>query len=430
MSMPALVIVGAQWGDEGKGKVTDYLATEAQAVVRYQGGNNAGHTIVVGSSTHKFHLIPSGMLHKDKTCILGNGVVIDPDELVRELDALIAEGVDVTRLKVSDRAHFILPTHKILDAQAEIAKGSAKIGTTGRGIGPAYQDKVNRCGVRLADAADASVLPERVRTHLNEHAASVQGSGWTEERLVDYLRRAYARIAPHITDTVVVINDMLDQGANVLFEGAQGTLLDIDHGTYPFVTSSSPTVGGACIGGGIGPTRVRGVVGVSKAYTTRVGSGPFPTELVDADGEALRHHGQEFGTTTGRPRRCGWLDLVGLRYAVRLNGISHLVITKLDVLDHFPALKVCTGYVVDGRVVDTVPAELSRLAAAVPQYQEFAGWARSTASARRLEDLPTAAVSYLEFVERFLGVPVALVSIGADRTATFARRDIWSDVRS
>ncbi|MBI5508722.1 MAG: adenylosuccinate synthase [Deltaproteobacteria bacterium] len=424
--MPAIVIVGAQWGDEGKGKVTDYLAREADTVVRYQGGNNAGHTIVVGGSTYRFHLIPSGMLHRDKTCVLGNGVVIDPEELLAELDALAAQKVDTSRLIVSSQAHYILPTHQVLDRQAEARKGAAKIGTTGRGIGPAYQDKVNRCGIRLSDPAHPERLRQKLAAHLEEHRADLAGCDWTLDRLLAHLTAAHGRLRPYIGDASMVVNDVLDRGGRVLFEGAQGTLLDIDHGTYPFVTSSSPTAGGACLGAGIGPTRIDRVVGVAKAYATRVGSGPFPTELAtDPVGAKLRERGKEFGTTTGRPRRCGWLDLVALRYAVRVNGITQLAITKLDVLDEFESLQVATAYKVNGTLTREFPTAIEDLEVAEPVYETLPGWRASCSAAKTWSDLPAEATAYVARLEDYLRVPVALLSIGAERSATFSRLALW-----
>lgn len=423
--MSALVVVGAQWGDEGKGKITDYLAQGADAVVRYQGGNNAGHTIVVGGSTYKFHLIPSGMLYKDKMCILGNGVVIDPQELIVELDKLAAEGVDTSRLKISSQAHVILPTHKILDQLSEEQKGAAKIGTTGRGIGPAYRDKVHRSGIRMGDAAHREHLTQQIDAHLHEHRNVLHNTEWNRDRIVEYLTTSYARLRPHICQTSSLINNLLDQKGKVLLEGAQGTLLDVDHGTYPFVTSSSPTSGGACIGAGIGPSRITTVLGVTKAYTTRVGSGPFPTELLDATGEKLRKVGNEFGTTTGRARRCGWLDLVALRYAVRINDIRHLAMTKFDVLDHFDELRVCTSYDIRGEKTKEFPNHIVDLQEAQPQYQTMPGWKKPVATARSFSDLAPQTHAYIEYIEKFLGIPISLVSIGAERTASFARRDLW-----
>jgi adenylosuccinate synthase len=423
--MPAVVVVGAQWGDEGKGKVTDYLAKNADAVVRYQGGNNAGHTIVVEGVTHKFHLIPSGILYSDKECILGNGVVIDPEQLISELDALAVKGVDTRALRISDQAHIILPTHKLIDRRSEAEKGDAKIGTTGRGIGPAYRDKVNRCGIRIGDPAHPEALRGKVEQHFREHAAELEGTEHTIDSVHGYLVKTYARLRPHVASTPGLINDILDRGGRVLLEGAQGTLLDIDHGTYPFVTSSSPTAGGACIGAGIGPTRIDRVVGVTKAYATRVGSGPFPTELVDATGELLRQRGGEYGTTTGRARRCGWIDLVALRHAVRINGITHLALTKLDVLDGLETIKVCTSYRVGGAVRSDMPTDPVDFMAVEPVLETVPGWRAPTTGARAWIDLPPMAASYISRIEDFLRVPIALVSIGADRAATFSRLAIW-----
>jgi adenylosuccinate synthase len=423
--MPAVVIVGAQWGDEGKGKITDYLAPAADTIVRYQGGNNAGHTVVVGESTYKFHLIPSGVLYKDKTCVLGNGVVVDPEELIGELDGLEAQGVSTANLRISDQAHYILPTHCIFDKRSEAKKGEAKIGTTGRGIGPAYRDKVQRSGIRLGDPRDPKHLRQLVAAHFEEHQADLVGVDWTIDRMVDYLVKTYKRLAPYVCNTPALINDTLDSGGRVLLEGAQGTLLDIDHGTYPFVTSSSPTAGGACIGAGIGPTRINAVVGVAKAYTTRVGAGPFPTELHDATGERLRASGHEFGTTTGRPRRCGWLDLVALRYAVRINGITHLCITKLDVLDAFEELKLCNAYRIDGKELRDFPTQIAAIEQVEPVYETMPGWGCSTSSARGWSELPAEAIAYISRIEDYLKVPVALVSVGPERTASFARLAVW-----
>ncbi len=423
--MPAVVIVGAQWGDEGKGKITDYLAQAANTVVRYQGGNNAGHTVVVGTATYKLHLIPSGILYSDKSCVLGNGVVIDPEELIGELDGLAAQGIATKNLRISDQAHYILPTHRVIDQRSEAHKGEAKIGTTGRGIGPAYRDKVHRAGIRLGDPKDPKRLRQLVRQHFDEHAGELEGVEWTVDSMTAFLEKCYQRLAPYICNTPVLINDVLDAHGRVLLEGAQGTLLDIDHGTYPFVTSSSPTAGGACIGAGIGPTRINAVMGVAKAYTTRVGSGPFPTELNDATGEALRKAGHEFGTTTGRPRRCGWLDLVALRYAVRINGITHLAITKLDVLDTFAELKLCSAYRVEGSETREFPSALSAVESAQPVYERMGGWRTSTTKVRSWSELPREAIAYITRLEDYLRVPVALVSIGADRSASFSRLAVW-----
>ncbi len=423
--MPSVVLVGAQWGDEGKGKITDYFAKSADAVVRYQGGNNAGHTIVVGESTYKFHLIPSGMLYSETTCVLGNGVVIDPEELIRELDELEEQRVETSHLKISERAQFILPTHKWLDLRSEERKGDQKIGTTGRGIGPAYRDKIIRIGIRVADPGDRSRLEHQVKHHFDEHASRLQGCEWTAQKTIDYLVKSYERLKPHIGNTSEIVNEILDRGGRVLFEGAQGTLLDIDHGTYPYVTSSSPTAGGACIGAGIGPTRINVVMGVAKAYATRVGSGPFPTELKAAVGEKLQKDGHEFGTATGRTRRCGWLDVVALRYALRTNGMTHVALTKLDVLDDFDTIGICTAYELDGERITRFPSRADELERVKPVVEELAGWKTSTRDARSWADLPSQAIKYIARVEELLGIPVALVSVGADRNATFARLAIW-----
>jgi adenylosuccinate synthase len=426
--MPAVVIVGAQWGDEGKGKVTDYLARGADTVVRYQGGNNAGHTIVANGTTYKFHLIPSGMLYADKLCVLGNGMVVDPQKLIEELDALQAEGRDTSLLKVSAKAHYILPSHKALDKQTEERKGAHKIGTTGRGIGPAYRDKVHRCGVRVGDPGHPKTLRNKVALHFAEHGAFIDSNEWTVNSMTEYLLECYERLKGHVCDAAKLINDRLDRGSRLLLEGAQGTLLDIDHGTYPYVTSSNPTAGGACIGSGVGPTRISRVLGVSKAYATRVGSGSFPSELKDEVGQMLLTRGQEYGTTTGRPRRCGWLDLVALKYAVRINAMTRLAITKLDVLDACDEVKLCTAYRVGGEVTDEFPIDSDVLATVEPIYDTVPGWKRPTTEARRWSELPDAAVAYLNRIEEYTRVPIGLLSVGADREATFSKIAIWEGI--
>ena len=426
--MPAVVIVGAQWGDEGKGKITDYLAESANAVVRYQGGNNAGHTIVVEDTTYKFHLIPSGILHEDTLCVLGSGVVIDPEKLLSEIDALIEQGVPVDRLRLSDQAHFILPTHKELDISAEADKGSAKIGTTGRGIGPAYADKISRSGIRMADPAYPDSLRVKLEQHFREHATALAGTEWTVDSVHKHLTDAHERLKPFICSAPHLINDQLEDNKRVLFEGAQGTLLDIDHGTYPFVTSSSPTAGGACSASGVGPTEMKLVLGIAKAYATRVGSGPFPTELDDDLGEAMRQHGGEFGTTTGRPRRCGWLDLVALRYARRINGLTHIALTKMDVLDHFENLRVCTAYKINGVETKDFPTDANLMDSIEPIYEDVPGWKSDTTKLSDYQDLPEAARDYVKRIEDFLGIPVAIVSVGPQRKATFTRLPIWEQV--
>ena len=423
--MSAVVVVGAQWGDEGKGKITDYLAQDASMVVRYQGGNNAGHTIVVEDTTYKFHLIPSGILHKDKICVLGSGVVIDPEQLITEIDNLIAQGVDPSSLRLSDQAHYILPTHKVIDQRQEDGKGEARIGTTGRGIGPAYSDKIARTGIRLNAPAYPAILRKKVEQHFAEHATALQGGEWTPESMVKHLTRVHDRLKPYITSGPHLINDALDNDERVLFEGAQGTLLDIDHGTYPFVTSSNPTAGGACAASGVGPTRINRVLGIAKAYATRVGAGPFPTELEDEVGETMRTEGHEFGTTTGRSRRCGWLDLVALRYAVRVNGLTHLVVTKLDVLDKFETILICTQYKVNGEETRNFPTDANLVENLEPVYEDMAGWKSTTSELRDWDDLPPAAQQYVQKIEDYLGIPVAIVSVGPKRSATLTRIPMW-----
>lgn len=428
--MPAVVIVGLQWGDEGKGKIIDYLAQHADAIIRYQGGPNAGHTIVVGGETYKFHLIPSGVLHRDKYCILGNGMVIDAEQLLNEIKNLHTKGISTDKLKISHRAHLILPTHVLLDQQSEKKLGKDKIGTTGKGVGPAYYSKVKRCGVRVGDGND---LHDLLVKHLDSIPLDRDASSWTEHSLAEITRRHLAELSPYICDTSDLANDILDKGGRVLLEGAQGTLLDIDHGTYPFVTASSPTAGGACIGSGIGPTRIHTVIGVVKAYTTRVGAGPFPTELPmdSGPGEIIFRRGKEIGTTTGRHRKCGWLDLVALRYAVRINGISHLAMTKLDVLDTFDEIKVCVAYEVDGKRLTSFPATNAELSAVRPIYESLSGWNADISTCDSWTTLPPRVLSYLQRVEDYVHVPVSLISYGADRHASldrhsgFSKTDIW-----
>lgn len=419
--MSTLVLVGAQWGDEGKGKIVDYLAESADMVVRYQGGANAGHTVVVKGKAYKLHLIPSGLL-RNKTCVIGNGVVIDPAQLLAEMDRLVEEGFDIGRLFVSDCAHVILPYHKLLDALEEGQRGERKLGTTGRGIGPSYRDKFTRSGIRMIELLDAAVF----RDHL---AAQLKQVNTFLERVYDQppldfdevlnIYLSYAeRLRPHITDTSLLVNKAIDAGRKVLFEGAQGTLLDIDHGTYPYVTSSSPTAGGACIGTGIGPTRIDRVVGVAKAYATRVGDGPFPTELTGAEGDWLRERGHEYGTTTGRARRCGWLDIVALRYAARVNGLTGLALTKLDTLSGLERVRVCVAYEHGGQRFEEWSHDTGLLSRCQPVYVDLPGWGEDIGEARRLADLPEAARRYVQFIREQTGLPVPIVSVGPDRAQT------------
>jgi adenylosuccinate synthase len=418
--MPGIGIVGAQWGDEGKGKITDLLAEEADAVVRFQGGNNAGHTIVRNGETFKFHLVPSGILYPGKHCIIGNGVVVDPKVLCEELDGLRAQGMDVSGLKLSANAHLIMPYHRLLDEAGEARLGKLEIGTTRRGIGPCYADKAARLGIRVQDLLDEKILKKKIVAALEpkkltlrpyERDPRLDLQSMTEEYLV------YGhRLEQHIADTTTMTHRLLDDGRTVLFEGAQGTLLDIDHGTYPFVTSSNPFAGAACVGAGVGPKDIEDVWGVAKAYVTRVGAGPFPTELEGELGDRMREAGGEFGTTTGRPRRCGWLDLVALRYAVRLNGLTGLAITKLDVLTGIDPICVSMEYTgPEGATFSEFPYHQSILHKAQGLYTELPGWEEDITGARNLDDLPQAARDYLQYIEDYLNVPVVLVGVGPGR---------------
>ncbi len=418
--MPGLVIVGAQWGDEGKGKVTDLLAERADLVVRFQGGNNAGHTIVRGGEEFKLHLIPSGILHEGTLCAIGNGVVIDPKVLTDEIEGLKRRGVPAANLRISANAHMIMPYHVLLDTAGEAQLGSRKIGTTKRGIGPCYADKSARLGIRVQDLLDEKILRKKImaamepkRQLLRPHAKDpdLDLHSMTEE----YVTYGH-RLEHYIADTAKLCWDALDADRSVLFEGAQGALLDLDHGTYPFVTSSNPIAGSACVGAGVGPTDIDDVWGITKAYSTRVGSGPFPTELDDEVGERLRENGHEFGTTTGRPRRCGWLDLVALKYAVRLNGMTGLVITKLDVLTGIGPLRVATRYRhPEGATFDDFPYHQSVLHRAIPEYDEMPGFDEDITGARSIEDLPQAARDYLTYISDFVGVPITIIGVGPGR---------------
>jgi len=422
--LPNVVVVGTQWGDEGKGKVVDLLTEQAQLVVRYQGGNNAGHTLVVGGEKFIFHLIPSGILHAGKQCLIGNGVVLDPEVLLKEMENLQARGVAVgpENLRISERTQVIMPYHKALDLARERAKGAAKLGTTGRGIGPCYEDKVARRGVRVADLLDpeelkaklSDVLPEK-NFYLEKFLCDAPIP--LEEILPAYLAMG-ERLRPLVDNVAVLLEEAGRQGKNILFEGAQGTHLDIDHGTYPFVTSSNPVAGGAATGTGVGPGRLHRVLGIVKAYTTRVGSGPFPTEALDACGEHMQVCGVEFGATTGRKRRCGWLDAVVLRDSARLNGLTGLAITKLDVLTGLNPLKICVAYELDGVRRDTIPVILKEMDRCRPVYEELPGWTEDLRKVRRYQDLPAATRKYLERVEALVQVPIQLISVGPDREET------------
>ena len=427
--MPNVVVVGAQWGDEGKGKVVDLLTQHAQVVVRFQGGNNAGHTLVVGGQKTVLHLIPSGILHGGKTCVIGNGVVVDPAVLVTEIDNLKARGFlkDDGQLLISENAHVIFPWHKLLDTLREKVRGGAAIGTTGRGIGPAYEDKVARHGIRVRDLLDTERLNRRVSERLADaldelrnlaHQAKVPPPQLETQQIVQEFSGVGERLRPYVGDVSLFLAAQVQRGSRVLFEGAQGTLLDVDHGTYPFVTSSNCVAGNAAVGSGIGPTLIDKVMGISKAYTTRVGGGPFPTELTDETGDRLRKIGDEFGATTGRPRRCGWLDGVVLRFAVRVNGLWGLALTKLDVLSGLKQLCICTAYELDGKRITELPTDLEDLARVKPIYETLPGWDEPLAGVRAMDELPSNALRYVRRVEEVAGVPVVCVSVGADRGET------------
>lgn len=411
-----IVVVGAQWGDEGKGKLVDVLAERADCVVRYQGGANAGHTVVIGEAQFILQQIPSGILHPRATCVIGNGVVLDPDTLFQELDGLTERGVDISgRLFVSERAHLVLPYHKLLDAASE---KSQKIGTTGRGIGPTYEDKYGRRGVRVVDLRDGAVLRELLAARLdraNQLLAMMGAAPASLEAHLALLERLAPRLLPLATDTGLLVHRTLRSGKRVLLEGAQGALLDVDHGTYPYVTSSNTTAGGAAIGAGIGPTAIDGVLGVVKAYTTRVGNGPLPTEAMGEGGKALQRIGGEFGAVTGRPRRCGWFDANVVRYSVRVNGLTGLAVTKLDVLDTFGEIPVGTGYRLDGGLTEELPAEVEQLERVEPVYETLPGWRKSTEGARRMADLPPEARAYLDRLQDLAGAPIRYVSVGTRR---------------
>ena len=426
--MPAIVLVGAQWGDEGKGKATDLLGGRVDYVVRYQGGNNAGHTVVIGEKKFALHLLPSGILTPEVTPVIGNGVVIDAGVLFQEIDGLEAQGVDTSRLLISANAHLITSYHVTLDKVTERFLGKSKIGTTGRGIGPTYADKISRLGLRVQDLFDEKILREKIEGSLmsknqilvkvfNRRAISVDE---VAEELLGYADR----LKPYVADTALLLNQALDENKVVLLEGGQGTLLDVDHGTYPFVTSSNPTSGGACAGSGIGPTKISGVIGILKAYTTRVGSGPFPTELLDDDGERLRTIGGERGVTTGRARRCGWFDAPIARYASRINGLTDIFLTKLDVLTGFEKIPVCVAYDIDGTRSEELPMTQTEFHHAKPIYEMLPGWNEDISGARSLEDLPANARSYVQFLEDVSGAPISAIGVGQDRNATISLRDL------
>ncbi len=426
--MPAYAIIGGQWGDEGKGKVVDYLAQQANCVVRYAGGNNAGHTVVTKEGEFSLHLVPSGILWPQVTCVIGNGVVVDPDVLLREVDNLEERGVDTARLSVSERAHLIMPYHVLLDGLEEKSRGSAAIGTTGSGVGPAYMDKTARNGIRAGELLDTPSLLPRLKAGLelkNAIITKVYGENPVSldevyEKCVDWGRRLKDLICP----TELTIQRTLAKGEKVLLEGAQGAMLDLDHGTYPYVTSSSPSIGGACTGLGLSPRDIAGIAGVFKAYSTRVGAGPLTTEMEDETGDMLREKAWEYGTTTGRARRIGWFDAVAGRYSALVNGFTSLVLTRLDVLDGFPTIKVCVGYEVDGKAIDHFPASISVLERCRPVYEELSGWDRPTASATEMSQLPPEAVAYVQRIEELVGCTAHIISTGPSRWETISREPI------
>ncbi|MCL6431989.1 MAG: adenylosuccinate synthase [Anaerolineae bacterium] len=427
--MPGLIVVGAQWGDEGKGRIVDLLAADVQMVVRYQGGSNAGHTVVREGRTVRLHQVPSGIMRPGVLCVIGNGTVVEPFSLLEEMDELAGFGCDLEVLRISRAAHLLLPYHQVLDQVQETSRGTQALGTTGRGIGPAYTDKAARVGIRVEEMLRFDAFARHFRVvaqEKNRLLVDLYGQPPLDiEAMLERLRPAAERLAPHIADTSLIVHQALRRGDRVLFEGAQGTLLDIDHGTYPFVTSSNPTAGGACVGTGMAPGEVGGVLGIAKAYTTRVGSGPFPTECRDEVGEHLVREGVEYGATTGRRRRCGWLDVVLLRYAARLNGFTSLAVTKLDVLTGLPRLRICTAYRCGGTVAEDWPPIGYSLADCEPVYEEWPGWSESLREARRWEDLPEAARRYVERMEELVGLPADLVSVGPEREQLIVRRSPW-----
>jgi adenylosuccinate synthase len=427
--MSSVVVVGSQWGDEGKGKITDFLSENAEVVARYQGGNNAGHTIRFDGETYKLRLIPSGIFYKDKICVIGNGMVVDPKALVDELAYLHEKGISTDNLRISNRAHVILPYHIRIDEIEEERKGPNKIGTTKKGIGPAYMDKAARIGIRIADLLDREVFEEKLNRNLTEKNRLLErfyeAKGFTVEEILDKYYEYGQQIKHHVCDTSVVLNNALDEGRRVLFEGAQGVMLDIDQGTYPFVTSSNPVAGGVTIGSGVGPTKIKHVVGVCKAYTTRVGDGPFPTELIDETGNKIREVGREYGTVTGRPRRIGWFDSVVVRHARRVSGITDLSLNSIDVLTGIDTVKICVAYKYDNKVIDEFPANLNVLAQCEPIYEELPGWSEDITGCKTLDELPVNARHYVERVSQLVGIPLSTFSVGPDRKQTNVVRNPW-----
>jgi len=426
-----IVVIGAQWGDEGKGKIVDLLAERFDIVARYQGGHNAGHSVKVGEKSYALHLIPSGIIHEGKTCVLGNGMVIDPKAFFQEADRLSEQGLEVSpaRVKVSSRAHLILPYHRALDHTSEERLGNEKVGTTLRGIGPAYEDKAGRRGIRVADALNSELLRSRIERNINDANLIIKeyrGTQLVAAQVFDEIAPLVERLEPFVTDTTYFINNEIRAGRSVLVEGAQATLLDVDHGTYPFVTSSSTTAGGACVGLGLAPKRIMGVLGIVRTYMTRVGEGPFPTEMLEGEdeiGQLIRERGHEYGVSTGRPRRCGWFDAFATRYVADINGFDTVALTKLDILDALDEIKICTGYRLGGKACASFPAVSQQLRDVEPVYETLPGWKTSTEGVTELEALPTAARDYVNFISERIGVPVGLVSTGPERSQTILVRD-------
>lgn len=427
--MSTVVISGAQWGDEGKGKIVDYLAAQADTVVRFQGGSNAGHTVTVGGEEYKLRLLPSGILYKGTTCVIGNGVVVDPQCLLEEIDNMQKRGVDTSNIKISNRAHVVMPWHKLIDALGEELRGANKIGTTKRGIGPCYIDKADRIGIRVCDLIDRDEFAAKVQSVLSVKNLLLQkvfnhAPLNADEIISEY--NAYAdKLRPFVCDTISLLNAQVDAGKKILFEGAQATMLDIDYGTYPFVTSSHPISGGVGIGAGVAPKKIDTVVGVVKAYCTRVGEGPFPTEQLNEIGDKLREAGHEFGTVTGRPRRTGWLDACVVKYAGKLSGTDYMAVTRLDILDSFDEIKMCTAYKINGELIDEIPASLKVLAQVEPVYETFAGWKTDISKIRRYEDLPVNARKYLERMAEVTGIALGIVSVGPNRDQTIVLKNIF-----
>mgnify|MGYP002104740337 FL=1 len=427
--MATAMVLGTQWGDEGKGKIVDYLAQKADVVIRSQGGNNAGHTVVVDDKAFALRLLPSGILFSDKTCIIGSGVVVNPEVLLQELDGMKEKGVKVSKLEISTRAHVIMPYHIRIDEEDEKLKGDAKIGTTKNGIGPCYADKINRVGIRIGDLMDKDIFAKKLRVNLklkNRLFETYYGCEGVDFDTIYQEYLGYAeRIRPYVKDTNYSANVYVNEGKKVLFEGAQATMLDIDHGTYPFCTSSNPTAGGACTGSGVGPRRMENIVGVVKAYTTRVGAGPFPAEQNNEVGEYLRNTGHEFGTVTGRPRRCGWLDTAVVKYAAMLNSLDYLAITRLDILDDLDTIKICTGYRYNGQLLPEYPASLEVLEQVEPVYEDMPGWKTDISACKTYDELPEAARKYVERISELVGVPLGIVSVGPNRSQTIILQPIF-----